>query len=167
MEQSCEIPNTQRLSITKTPKGLISSGFIHNGALLFNEPDPEDSNTENDVNHQLGQLQTDQIKPASNLKQPTSFNDGGNSVNNRYADLVGDLDLSMELQNIDGQDVNQASDITNEELRYMVEKLHKFSKWQKAKLAKRAGIVSDFFTKQLDTIMSKSVNVILNCTPKG
>ena len=49
----------------------------------------------------------------------------------------------------------------------MVEKLHKFSRWQKAKLAKRAGVVSEFFQRQLDAIMKKSVKVILKSTPKG
>jgi len=52
-------------------------------------------------------------------------------------------------------------------LRYVVEKLHKFAKWQKAKLARREGVVSDYFSKQLDAMMNKSVKVILQRTPNA
>mmetsp|Transcript_15799 Transcript_15799/g.19855 ORF Transcript_15799/g.19855 Transcript_15799/m.19855 type:complete len:170 (-) Transcript_15799:467-976(-) len=44
----------------------------------------------------------------------------------------------------------------------MVEKLHKFAKWQQTKLAKSAGFASEQFSKELQAMMKKSMKVILN-----
>jgi len=44
------------------------------------------------------------------------------------------------------EDEKQNPEIDHEELQYIVEKLHKFARWQRQKLAKRTGIVSKNFS---------------------
>ena len=55
-----------------------------------------------------------------------------------------------------------AQQIENEDLRAMVEKLHKFAKWQQTKLAEREGFESECFKDQLQSMMNRSVKVILH-----
>ena len=43
----------------------------------------------------------------------------------------------------------KASEIENADLRAIVEKLHKFAKWQQMRLAEREGFESDCFQQQL------------------
>ena len=52
-------------------------------------------------------------------------------------------------------------EIENQELQSLVEKLHKFAKWQQENLAKQVGFQNEFFSKQLKQMMNKSIKVIL------
>ena len=43
----------------------------------------------------------------------------------------------------------------------MVNKLHQFAKWQQSKFAEEAGLASEVLSKQLQTMMNKSIKIIL------
>ena len=59
------------------------------------------------------------------------------------------------------EEEKQDLEIENQELKSLVEKLHKFAKWQQENLAKSVGFQNEFFSKQLKQMMNKSVKVIL------
>ena len=70
--------------------------------------------------------------------------------------------MSGDSVDLSDEEDRQAEELESSELRELVEKLHRFAKWQQAKLARREGFVSDCFTSQLQAMMKKSVQVILN-----
>ena len=111
---------------------------------MVNEPEPED-----EVNQRDGEENLDESRDEFNA-----------------------FDLSQELMKFDKPleietSARDLGEIDHEELHYIVEKLHKFARWQRQKLAKRAGVVSQSFGAQLDIIINNSIRVITHKTPRS
>ena len=105
------------------------------------------------------------VKPAVNPRH-------GEENLDESRDEFNAFDLSQELMKFDKPLEIETSqrdlgEIDHEELQYIVEKLHRFARWQRQKLAKKAGIVSQSFSTQLDIIINNSIRVIIQKTPRA
>ena len=111
--QSSDMPNSSRPDVvSKSIVNLRTGSFVQNDPLFGIEPDEEDKNTEIKVNNQLDNLGTlhAQLLSTSNLKSQRIFNGGGPALaNHRYDDCSSELDLTMELQSIDGEEEEEES----------------------------------------------------------